>query len=119
MRHYTRSHPGDGKKIRGSRYPGQILPCDSVEFLSDVRDLGLTPIVRIKRGNAMLWFYGKQYDVKELWSGFAKERTRKVINSMIFKGTHLDVLHSELDLVRHFFIYLIVPQQGQKMGCLY
>jgi hypothetical protein len=87
---------------------------DSLEFLSDVRELGLIPIVRMKRGNTKFWYNGKQYDVKELWSGYAKARTRKVIKSLRFKGTHVDVFHPELGLVRLFFMQLIDPATGSK-----
>jgi hypothetical protein len=87
---------------------------DSLGFLSDVRELGIIPIVRMKRGNTKFWYNDKQYDVKELWSGFAKARTRKVIKSLRFKGTHMDVLHPEIGLVRLFFMHLIDPTQGSK-----
>jgi len=87
---------------------------DSVGFLSDIRERGLIPIVRMKRGNTKFWYNGKEYDVKELWSGFAKARTRKVIKTLRFKGTHLDVFHPELGLVRLFFMHLIDPATGSK-----
>jgi hypothetical protein len=87
---------------------------DSLGFLSDVRELGLIPLVRMKRGNTKFWYDNKEYDVKELWAGFAKAKTRKVIRSLKFKGTHLDVFHPELGLVRLFFMHLIDPAKGSK-----
>jgi hypothetical protein len=87
---------------------------DSMGFIADVRELGVIPIVRMKRGNTKFRYNNKEYDVKELWNNFAKAKTRKVIKSLRFKGTHLDVLHPEIGLIRLFFMHLIDPDTGSK-----
>jgi hypothetical protein len=37
-----------------------------------------------------------------------------VIRSLKFKGTHLDVFHPKIGLVRLFFMHLIDPAKGSK-----
>ncbi|MDD2336414.1 MAG: hypothetical protein PHD01_07530 [Geobacteraceae bacterium] len=92
---------------------------DSVGFLSDIRELCLIPIVRMKRGNTKFWYNCKEYDVKKLWSGFAKARTSNVVILLRSKGTYLGVFHPDIGLVRLFFMHLIDPATGSKECAVY
>ena len=87
---------------------------DSPQFIADIRTAGLIPIIRMKRGGTKFGYNNKEYDVKELWSSFAKAKCRKVNKSLRFRGTHLDVSHPKLGIVRLFFMRLINPETGSK-----